>query len=314
MKSTEYNIRLIYPLFLLGLGAFVVNGYVYSSGPLPRNPNKLAKKKGGNSACKPSDFYRFDQDCVDDAFRELRNELGDDRREAMDWMAAMVDPFEVDQFPVDKRTAKKWIEKAFDFAFEFNEDFATAQGEKDATEEFLRKSRDWVARLYEDDEGNEEHVDENGDDDLFYEEVESPKVEDSKIHNNDGRTSASIDKKSEVDHADSAPSPEKMDETMSETPNLEDQSTKDIFKISIDLPGVDKSDVDITLDGDLLFVRGRRDGGRDGLASRIYTKKLSVSEKEVDMERLEASLKNGVLVISAPKQKPTESRRKIKVS
>ncbi len=292
-----------------------MNGYVYSSGPFPRNRSNPSKKKGGSSCKTMNDFYRIDKDCVDEAFRELRDEIGDSRQETMDWMTTMVDPFDVDQFPVDKKTAKKWIEKAFDFAFEFNEDFATAPGEKDATEEFLRKSRDWVARMYE--EGakeEEEEVDDYDDDNFYEEEEEEVETETTKNRNDDGSASSYTEGKSESQQSRSTPIPEKADEIVSETPKSEDRSTEDMFRVSIDLPGVVRSDIDITLDSDFLLVRAKRDGESDGLPTRMYTKKLAVSENEVDMEQLKANLKNGVLVISAPKKKTIETKRKIPVS
>ena len=314
MKSTEH-LLLVSHLLLLGLGNFAVNGYVYSSVPFPRNRSNPSKKKGGSSCKTMNDFYRIDKDCVDEAFRELRDEIGESRQETMDWMATMVDPFDVDKFPVDKKTTKKWIEKAFDFAFEFNEDFATAPGEKDATEDFLRKSRDWVARMYEEGEKEGKDVDDYDNDDFYEEEEEEVEAETTKNRNDDGSTSSYTEAKSKSQQSRSTPIPDKADEIVSETPKSEDGSTEDMFRVSIDLPGVVRSDVDITLDSDFLLVRAKRDGESDGLPTRMYTKKLvAVSENEVDMEQLKANLKNGVLVISAPKQKTIETKRNIPVS
>ena len=315
MTST-HHLLLFSHLLLVGIGTFGVNGYVYSSGPLPRNPCK--PKQTGRSNSRGDDCYpRMDED-YSEAFRELRNEFGGNSRETMksgqfDWMSLM-DSLEAQKDPfgstVDKKIAKKWIEKAFDFAFEFNEDFAAAPGERDTTDEFLRKSRDWVARLYEEEDDEDEE-----------QETEATK------NREDGDSSSSHKSKPTVSskpksakyERDSTPpcdiiTTPLITEIVSETPESEDKSNKDIFWVSIDLPGVDRTNVDITLDGDFLLIRAERDAANDGFPIRMYKKKLPISENAVDMENLEANLKNGVLVVSAPKkQKPIEGKRKIPV-
>merc|ERR1712164_38330 len=82
--------------------------------------------------------YQVPQYSAEEAFRKLQQELNE---EAQDYFK-----------PIDKKTTKKWIEKAFDLAFEFNDDFSVNNQDKQAKDEFLRNSRDWVARLYDEEE------------------------------------------------------------------------------------------------------------------------------------------------------------------
>lgn len=256
MASTK-NILLFSPLIF----GVAVNGYVYSSGPSPRKPCNPPKK---------ARRFQINNDCVNEAFRDLQDDLGGARQKPMGGQN------------VDKETAKKWLETAFDLAFEFNDDFATTPGEKDATEEILRQSREWVnLNLYN--QGKEDEA---------------------------KATKNHVDEKSSSDSKNL----QVVDEVVSERPDSEDKSNDDTFRVSIDLPGVDREDVDITVDGAFLLIRGKRDPESDGLKPRrVYKKKVSLPENEVDMDKLEANLKNGVLIISAPKKKPINTKRKIPV-
>lgn len=313
MASTV-QLFLMSQLLVLGLGTSGVDGYAYSSGPYPRN-NGTPKTHGQkNSNC--GDFETFEssprnrnrQDLVNEAFRELRDELRDFNRETtstktigqIDWITALEqDPFA----SIDKDTAKKWIEKAFDFAFEFNEDFATVPGEKDSNEEFLKKSREWVARMYEDDaDGTEDDT-----------EAATTKGDNggSPSSSNQSKSTTSVETESEERENTPAPPPQKnSDEIVSEEHlNMEDLSTKDVFAVSFDLPGVDKSDVDVTVDNKVLLVRAQRKTGNDGSVVRLYRATKAMGEEEIDSDKVEASLKNGVLVISAPKKQRSMNRK-----
>lgn len=314
MASTV-QLFLLSQLLVLGLGTSGVDGYVYSSGPLPRN-NGTPKTRGQkNSNCR--DFETFEssprnrnrQDCVNEAFRELRDELRDFNRETtgtktngqFDWIAALEqDPFA----SIDKKTAKKWIEKAFDFAFEFNEDFATVPGEKDSTEEFLKKSREWVSRMYEEDADDTE-------DDTEEEVTTEDDNGGNPSPSNQSKSPISVETESEErEYTPDPPQKKNSDEIVSEEYlNVQDLSTKDVFAVSFDLPGVDKSDVDVTVDGKVLLVRAQRKTGNDGSVVRLYKATKPMGEEEIDLDKLEASLKNGVLVISAPKKQRSINRK-----
>ena len=80
--------------------------------------------------------------------------------------------------------------------------------------------------------------------------------------------------------------------------------TADEVKISLDVPGVKAEDISVTLEGDgsVLSVTGRRE--KQGESGTSYTSKFSQSftmDATVDIEKFSANLKNGVLVITAPK-------------
>jgi HSP20 family protein len=92
------------------------------------------------------------------------------------------------------------------------------------------------------------------------------------------------------------------------------------FELYVDLPGVDPSEVDLTLDGGILTLSGRRSEqlagkpGDDAQARRAERGHGSFHRRFVlpdtaDGEKVNASGKNGVLTVTIPKQAKAMPRR-----
>ena len=79
------------------------------------------------------------------------------------------------------------------------------------------------------------------------------------------------------------------------------QQTDDAVIVTMDMPGVDVEDVELTLENGLLKIFGKRD-------SRTYTGMVAVGT-EIDADRIESELKHGVLTIAAPKLATAKPRR-----
>lgn len=79
----------------------------------------------------------------------------------------------------------------------------------------------------------------------------------------------------------------------------------DALTITIDVPGVDAKDLDITFEGDQLVVSGKREG-------RGELRHVVRLPDTIDPESVGAELKNGVLAIHAAKR-PETRRRKIEI-
>ena len=76
-----------------------------------------------------------------------------------------------------------------------------------------------------------------------------------------------------------------------------------MLKISIDLPGVDKSNVTIDVEEErMLVVSGQRDKMTKGVATPIKFSKKFPLDGTIDTNKITASLENGVLVIEALKK------------
>lgn len=96
------------------------------------------------------------------------------------------------------------------------------------------------------------------------------------------------------------------------------EETDDAFMVELDLPGVDKGDVDVELSGRRLVVSGeRKEKERKGVMRR-RTRRVGEFRAEiifpvdVDNEGVEASLDSGTLTIRAPKS-VGQRRRQISI-
>ncbi len=104
-------------------------------------------------------------------------------------------------------------------------------------------------------------------------------------------------------------------------PKVNTRETEDAYHIEVELPGVKKKDVDISVDGNILTISGERNvrdevkdedyhkvESRYGLFSRSFT----LPEK-VDISNIEAEFVNGILEIAIPKLKVDTSSKKIEI-
>mmetsp|Transcript_9307 Transcript_9307/g.16245 ORF Transcript_9307/g.16245 Transcript_9307/m.16245 type:complete len:217 (+) Transcript_9307:63-713(+) len=87
------------------------------------------------------------------------------------------------------------------------------------------------------------------------------------------------------------------------------------FQLSVDVPGVKEEDIDITLDENFLTVKGQRVASSE---SSRFSSKFSQTfslDPTVKVDEFSATLKNGVLVVTAPKdmKKLEESVKRIPI-
>lgn len=88
------------------------------------------------------------------------------------------------------------------------------------------------------------------------------------------------------------------------SPKYEITNTDDKFELAVDVPGVKAQDVNITLenDGQVLAISGERQDKGDNYA---YSSKFYQSfslDPAIITDEFDANMKDGVLVISAPKE------------
>jgi len=85
------------------------------------------------------------------------------------------------------------------------------------------------------------------------------------------------------------------------------------FELYADLPGVAQGDLDIQVEKDVLTIKGERKLVRKGeRASGAFSRAFTLP-KHVDVEKIAASLKDGVLTLTLPKR-PEAQPRQIKVA
>ena len=92
--------------------------------------------------------------------------------------------------------------------------------------------------------------------------------------------------------------------------------TDDALTVVLEIPGVEKKDLDVALENDVLRIDGRLDfakyEGMDPVYTEYnighYTRSFTLSIK-IDQARIGAQLDDGVLTLTLPKAKEAQSRR-----
>ncbi len=100
------------------------------------------------------------------------------------------------------------------------------------------------------------------------------------------------------------------------------KETSKTIDINVDVPGLDKEDIDVTLNGNLLTIKGNRESATDEEGEDYHCTERSFGffqrritiPTEIDGGKIDASVKKGVLSIHLPKsEKAKVQERKISV-
>ena len=85
------------------------------------------------------------------------------------------------------------------------------------------------------------------------------------------------------------------------------------FELYADLPGVKQEELDIQVEKDVLTIKGERKLTKKGERVAGAFSRAFTLPKHVDVEKIGASLKDGVLTVTLPKR-PEAQPRQIKVA
>jgi len=104
------------------------------------------------------------------------------------------------------------------------------------------------------------------------------------------------------------------DETRYIAPPVDIYETDDALMVVVDLPGVDKNEVDVRVEDSVLTIKGKSDYTQ--LANILlgefnlqgYYRQFQLSD-EVDQDKISAESKNGVLTIRLPKAEKSKPRQ-----
>ncbi len=104
------------------------------------------------------------------------------------------------------------------------------------------------------------------------------------------------------------------EETRYIVPPVDIYETADALMVVVDLPGVDKDDVDVRVEENVLTIKGNADYeppanlliGEFGLQG--YYRQFQLSD-EVNQDRISAESKNGVLTIRLPKAEKSKPKQ-----
>ena len=99
-------------------------------------------------------------------------------------------------------------------------------------------------------------------------------------------------------------------------PTTDVYETEDALTVVMEMPGVDRKDVEVELKDDVLRVEGRIDFSKYEGMEPVYTeynvghwtRSFALSDR-VDRERIAAQLEDGVLTLTLPKTAEAQPRR-----
>jgi HSP20 family protein len=99
-------------------------------------------------------------------------------------------------------------------------------------------------------------------------------------------------------------------------PRTDIYETEGEILLVADIPGTDKSKVDITLEKNMLIINALVDAGRFDDRRLVYQEyglgdfqRSFVLNNEIDREKIEAVVRNGVLTLHLPKSPAARSRK-----
>jgi HSP20 family protein len=107
------------------------------------------------------------------------------------------------------------------------------------------------------------------------------------------------------------------DTNLSWSPRLDVSETDKALEVVADLPGMEKKDINVSLDGDLLTIKGEKKEVKEKKDKHFHTiERRSGSfyralrlPSEVESDKIEANFKDGVLTLTLPKSK--EAAKKV---
>jgi len=99
-------------------------------------------------------------------------------------------------------------------------------------------------------------------------------------------------------------------------PSLDVSETKDNFVVKAEVPGIDAKDIDISLTGDVLTIKGEKKQEKEEkeedyhLVERSYgafSRSIRLPA-EVESTKIKASYKNGILRVTLPKSEKVKAK------
>jgi HSP20 family protein len=101
------------------------------------------------------------------------------------------------------------------------------------------------------------------------------------------------------------------------SPAIDVAEGPDSYEVDCDLPGLDIRDIDISVAGSVLTLKGEKRSEQRGDAARVYREEVRGGRFQrtlqlpvaVDADRIEAVLKDGVLHVTLPKREELKPRQ-----
>ena len=93
------------------------------------------------------------------------------------------------------------------------------------------------------------------------------------------------------------------------TDNIRFNESKETFHVEIDLPGVKKEDLKVTLEDSTVFVEAKRSiTSKTGTKEETFTRSFKVNKNEYNLSLLGAGITDGMLRIAVPRSEQKKAK------
>lgn len=102
-------------------------------------------------------------------------------------------------------------------------------------------------------------------------------------------------------------------------PNFEVSETDEALDISAELPGMDAKDINVSIDGNLLSIKGEKKDEHEDKKKNVhiterrygsFQRSLDIPAESLDLDKVESNFTKGVLHLKLPKTAEAKSRRR----
>lgn len=106
---------------------------------------------------------------------------------------------------------------------------------------------------------------------------------------------------------------------LASAPRIDVHEIDNGLELTAETPGVSEKDIDLSLDGDLLTIRGEKHNERQDSHAHLVERSYGSFQRSVqlpfapDPDRVEADFENGVLHVTLPRPAQQEKSRRIEV-
>jgi len=106
------------------------------------------------------------------------------------------------------------------------------------------------------------------------------------------------------------------------SPKVDVSETDSAVKVTAELPGIDEKELDVSLAGDTLTIRGEKKEEKETKKKHLYRMERSYGSfqrsvplpAEIDPDKAKASFKKGVLTLELPKSGKARKERKVPIA
>lgn len=92
------------------------------------------------------------------------------------------------------------------------------------------------------------------------------------------------------------------------------KENKDSVFLRMDMPGLGKEDVKVSVEQDTLVINGNKESKEEDESGRRYSGRIDLSRKLFKLGEIKAEMKNGVLNVVVPKATEDERKNVVEVN